>query len=302
MQFENLTPFKAPLPDILDVVERLRTISGFSETQWLDLLGLSWKEYGMIRAGLRPLPLASLENLARHFDCTLEQIQSGHIDFRSIQNQNDEGFWEMPEQYTKATFGRRRTTITSFEFLERKFGWRLRFETLKRLGMSELALENEFAPVSMRFITDVCSHLATRQFKPRDFYEMGLYSYVGNRKTLLGDAFQQFSTAREVLEHMWIDLLPLYEQNCHYRFLRLTDTEAHLQVTSDPHVAAEMGVVHLGNKHICSLKAGMMASAPCYIGLDEAVVHETACVHSGDDACLFEIHYDDAHKPIPQEA
>lgn len=118
-----------------------------------------------------------------------------------------------------AMHGRSRTTITSFGFLEKRFGWRLRLDTLKHFSMSEIILTDAFAPISMKFITDVCQFLSTeRNLSDADFFDMGLHSYIGNKDSILGNTLSKLPNVKAILEHMWGDLLPLLEQNCHYKF------------------------------------------------------------------------------------
>ena len=277
---------------LVDTIDRLQTISALDELAWLDLLEMSWAQYSRVRSGLRPLPQPALERIADVFHLAPAALSTGEIDFLGLQREFDAKTWEMPEHYAVAMRGRRRTTITSFEYLEEKYGWRLRHDILRHLKMSELALDNEFSPISIRFISDVCEYLYRhREFTEEDFFAMGFYSYFGNSHSLLADVFREFETPRGVTEHMWGQLIALYEENCIYKFDELNEESARLEVRSNPDVAAAMGVKHLGNRHICQLKAGMMASAPLYIGHRPAQVIQSACVHQGDSACLFEIDF-----------
>jgi predicted hydrocarbon binding protein len=272
-----------------EILERLRLVNHFGDQTWQDLLGLNWWDYMMIRSGQKKLPEKSLLRLSDHFDYTPQSLIQGTVDFHNLQVKAEENNWEMPELYTYAAYGRRRTTITSFEYLEKYHGWRLRYDVLKHLNLSESILDDPFAPISMRIITDAFAYLAKRHFKAKDFFAMGMYSFVGNANTILGQHYSQLASPKEIVEHMWSDCLKFYEKNCMYRFLRLDNEGGLLEVLSEPLVAEEMQVSHLGNEHICSLKAGMIASAPMYLGHAQARVVEKCCVHKGADSCIFEI-------------
>ncbi|QDK36369.1 hypothetical protein [Bdellovibrio sp. NC01] len=272
-----------------ETLERLRLTSHLNESDWQDLLGVGWWDYKMIRSGQRKLPETSLIKLSDHFQYDPQSLISGNIDFHDIQIKNEINHWTMPESYSYAAYGRRRTTITTFEYLEKYHGWQLRYDLLKHLNLSESVMRDPFAPISMRIITDAAAYLAQRHFGPKDFFAMGMYSFVGNVNTILGKFYAGLSSPKEILEHMWGDCLKFYEKNCIYRFLRLDDQGGLLEVISEPLVAEEMRVAHLGNEHICQLKAGMMASAPMYLGHSQAQVKEKCCVHKGAPSCIFEI-------------
>ncbi|QLY24085.1 hypothetical protein [Bdellovibrio sp. KM01] len=273
-----------------DTLERIRQVSQFSENQWQELLDLSWWDYTLIRTGQRKLSEHSLIRISDQILYSPEQILFGEVDYHDLQIRADQkSSWALPEPYTYANYGRRRTTITTFEYIERYHGWKLRFDILKHLGLSESVLQDPFATISMRVISDTLTYLAKRRFQAKDFFAMGLYTYVGNATTILGDHYGQMASAREIIEHMWSDCLKFYEKNCRYRFLSLDEQGALLEVTSERDVADEMRVKHLGNEHVCHLKAGMMASAPLYLGQAQARVVEKCCAHKGAQACVFEI-------------
>lgn len=273
----------------METLERLRVISHIDNTHWQDLLQLTWWDYLLVQSGKKKLPENSLMRLSDHFSTDPLEFLKGDFDYHDLQIRYESKKWVLPEGYSFANYGRRRTTITTFEYIEKYHGWRLRYEILKHLNLSEAVLTDPFAPISMKIITDVLSYLAQRHFTSQDFFAMGMHSYVGNTETILGNYYGDLESSQQIIEHMWGDCLNFYEKNCRYRFLKLTESGAVLEVRSDPDVAAEMNTTHLGSEHICSLKAGMMASAPLYIGEAPAKVVERCCVHKGAEACVFEI-------------
>lgn len=285
-----------------DILERLRLVNHFEDHTWQDVLGVNWWDYTMIRSGQKKLSEKSLLRLSDELDFAPQSLLQGTVNFHDLQVKAEEKIWEMPELYSYATYGRRRTTITSFEYLEKYHGWRLRYDVLRHLNLSEAVLDDPFAPISMRIITDAFAYLAKRQFKAKDFFAMGMYSFVGNVNTLMGQFYSQLASPKEIVEHMWSDCLKFYEKNCVYKFLRLDMEGGLLEVTSEPLVAEEMKVRHLGNEHICSLKAGMIASAPMYLGHAQAHVVEKCCVHKGAKSCIFEITFAPAPKEVSPDA
>lgn len=281
-----------------DILERLRLVNNFTDENWLDILKLTWADYALIKAGSKNIPKKSILNLAECLDETPQSLINGSVNFKSMQIRSESKNWQIPRQYSYGRHGRSRTTITTFDYLERYHGWRLRYDILKAFDLNESMLTDPFSSISMRLITDVTSHLAKRQFNSGDFFKMGMYSFNGNVETKLGQFYSRLNTPREVLEHMWSECLKFYESNCIYNFLKLNNDEAVLEVLSDPFVAEELGVRHLGNQNICDLKAGIIASAPLYIGYPTAAVTQKSCVHKGDSACVYSVTFPEASQKI----
>lgn len=282
-------------PALNETLERLRIVSGFENEDWLDLLQINWKDYALIRAGVKNLPEKALSNLSGHFNIDAKKLINRDVDFKIIQIKSDEKAWELPYVYSYATHGRSRTTITSFDYLEKFHGWRVRYDVLKHLGLSESILTNPFDQISMKVITDAFAYMAKRQFRAADFYTMGMYTYVGNANTILAEHYAKLKNPQEILEHMIGQCLQFYEKNCIYRFIKFDQQQAVVEVMSDPRVADEMNVRHLGNEHICCLKAGWLASVPLYLGQQPLKVVHTSCVHKGDPTCRFEITFPPAN-------
>src|SRR3989344_7006319 len=151
-------------PLISDTFERLRITVGMNSQEWFDILQLSWSDYQNIKLG-GVIPSERLtERIAKHFNLNTEDLLSGRIDYKALALRSAASPLVMPEAYSKAAYGRRRTSITSIDFLEKYASWRLRLDALRKLSVSENMLQDPFAPISMRFITDLCDYLHQRQF------------------------------------------------------------------------------------------------------------------------------------------
>lgn len=281
---------KLQLPALADRLERLRVTGRVSHQEWFDLLGVPWLEYLHFRSGQRALPDSALDKVAARFSLPIHHLVTGQIDFSQIETRLA-GDLRLPEIYTKAAHGRRRTSITSVEYLEKRHGWRLRLDAVRKLGVNEGVLRDPFAPISMKFITDLCEGLRRRQFGHEDFVAMGAYGYDGNKNTVVGRMFSQMRSPAELYEFFFGESLKLFEQNCSYTITRMDQDGLTLEVLSDPHVAAEAGVRHLGSASVCSLKVGFIGALTRYLGLGTAEMHETCCVHKGDEVCRFELKF-----------
>ncbi|MBX2986964.1 MAG: hypothetical protein KF802_03615 [Bdellovibrionaceae bacterium] len=267
----------------IDRVERLRSVSDLSEAEWLDLLGMSWHGYRRFMAGTRTLPGKSYERMARYFRLDEQSLVEGKVDFKELIR--DFSRQRMPEEFLVGAHGRSRTTITSLEYLEGQFGWRLKDDLLRRFGVGAAALQDAFAPISIRLITQICDHLHKRLFREQDFFAMGAYSYEGNRHSVVAQSLRDVESLEELYTRFFNEVIWLFERNCHYHYEQLSPRQGLLTSKTIPDVAQALEVRHVGSEQICHLKAGMWASLPAYIGLPMAKVTRLSCEHRGDDAC-----------------
>lgn len=280
---------------LTETLERLRANSNLSSTEWFDLVGINFSDYLEIRMMARALPQKSIENLSQYFKLQPEQITSGNIDFKALALQMESNK-DLPVVYARAAFGRQRTSITSLDFLENYGGWRLRHDAIKKLGVPESALLDPFAPISMKFITDLCSYLALRQFQNHEFYYMGAFAFVSNSSSVIGKILSEMPNSAAAYDFFFNECLKLFEQNCTYKITKMGENELIVDYVTNADVAAESGVRHLGNHHVCQLKAGFIATIPRYLGLPAAQMTKTSCVHNGDAVCTLHIDISDANK------
>lgn len=292
---------KLTSPSLPDTLERLRLTANMSSHEWFDVLQVSWVDYQQIKLG-RSVPSEKLtERAAGHFNLNAVDVLAGHIDYTSLALSLEAHDHVMPDVYSKAAFGRMRTSITSVDFLEKYVGWRLRLDVIRKLSVSERLLLDPFAPISMKFITDLCDYLHQRQFQKADFFAMGAFSYEGNKNSLVAQLFLKFQFVDEAYEFFFNDCMKIFEQNCTYTITQISKTTLTLEYLTNPDVAAESGVRHLGSAHICQVKCGIFANIPRYLGLPAAKIKEVSCVHCGDDVCRLELDFSEANKIQPSQ-
>lgn len=286
---KNEKPF-----NFIETIERLQLTSGINEEEWLDILRCTWRSYFNFRSGLEKLPLSSIESLANYLHVEVSDLIRGNLDFNDIALRN-KSFQEIPDYYMVAAYGRLRTTITSLEFLEKKFGWRLKNDILRHFSISETILKDAFAPVSIRLITDICQYLHMRRFCASDFFNMGAYSFEGNKGSIVGHLYSEMSDFREAFDAFATSIMPMFEHNCTYTFKMRDALTGLVDVKSNPDIAATLDVNALGSPHICQLKAGIWASLTSYFGISLPRVTHTLCEHKGDHVCRFVFDFSGCH-------
>lgn len=276
---------------LLETFERIRLTTDVDQSTWHEVMQMPAKDYFNLRTGKTPITEKVVERVSDHFELNITDLLKGRIDFTQLALKYADENHELPEVYSKAAFGRKRTSITSMNFLEKYIGWRIRLDAMKNLGVNEKDLQDPFSPISMKFITDLCSYLHTRQFSDRDLISMGAFSYEGNKNSVVAQLYSDLSTATEAYEFFFNDCMKLFEQNCFYKITQSHATGMTVNYITNPHVAAESGVAHLGNEHVCQLKIGIISNITCYIGLPASQIQKIACVHKGDSVCTLDITY-----------
>lgn len=278
-----------------ETFERLRLTSNIETPEWLDLLQMTWQDYQNVKVNKQEAPETAIQRLAEYFKLKYENVETGNIDYKSLAMKHNDSSTEMTDFYSKAAYGRKRTSITSIDFVERFAGWRLRLDAIKNLNVSESFLTDPFAPISMQFITDLCAYLNKRQFSKNDFYAMGAYAYEGNKNSVIEKLFAEMPGPKEAYEFLFNECLKLFEQNCTYTITNISDNDLTVEYVTNANVAADCSIRHLGNTHVCQLKMGFMAGIPRYLGLPVASIKEVSCVHCGDSVCRLDIDFSKAN-------
>src|SRR5690606_17404329 len=98
------------------------------------------KEYRCFQMGIWDLPTTALNRIADFFDLNPQSLLKEDPDFNALASRFQTKPKELPEEFLVGAHGRRRTTITSLEFIEKRYGWRLRHDILNHFQVDESAL------------------------------------------------------------------------------------------------------------------------------------------------------------------
>lgn len=258
---------------------------------WRSIVELTDRELTEIKALRVDVSPKTLERVAAHFGVSEESILSGGIDFHEIAVRmgTRQG---LPERYQKGAFSRRRTPITSLEFVEKIAGWRTRRRVLRHFRTGEAQFTDPMGLISHRFISDFCLYLRSNEgFGSEHYFQIGTYSLAGNQNTLISETFSRLSGPSELYEKLFTEMMKFFEYNCCYKLLESTPDSCVVDAIPYQDVLEAMGVKLLGNPSVCDLKTGMLASMTGYLGLPYARVEHTHCAHRGDSVCRYRIIY-----------
>ena len=276
----------------LALVERTRLNLQIPSEKWTDILKMTNEEYVNVLKGRKALPLPSLSRLAAHLNLTLENFMDGRIDFPALVAKYVHAAFDLPEQYLKSAFSRRRTVINFLRYLESTRGPLFRDQTLKYFQLSEKHFYvQETKPVNLTLIVELYRYAKRYGFSDLDFHNLGIHALKTNQKTQLADEFRKFKNPIELYENVFGPLAQHYENNCDYLIQSLSSIRCVVEARSKPAVSEEFKVKHLGSLETCTYRGGVLSSILGHIYRPFAKVTETKCVHRGDDICIYELEF-----------
>jgi hypothetical protein len=287
---------------IRENLERLRSCAemdqGKAESKnWYSLLELSGPQLERINSYVDDIPTSALERVAAEFKIDPQALLGESIDFREIAIRHSRGH-QLPGRFMIGAFGRRRATIGALDFLEKKSGWRTRRDVFRHFKVNEAMFSNSMDPISMRFMTDVCTYLVKAHgYTKNDLYQLGTNIQANNRGTIVGNVFSSCRGPDEIYERFFGDMMKFFELNCEYFIVKVDNERCVIDVLSRSEVAEALRVKHLGNVETCAFKAGIFSSLTGFLGMPFAGIRELSCVHRGDASCRYELNYPRSSKP-----
>ncbi len=282
-------------------LENLRLALGLSHSEWAEHLHMTQGGYEKSVILGPKVSLATMFRLSETFHFSLDKFWKNELDYRALmanhlaQNdtENSSQVYLIPEKYQVAPFSRTRTGKVMFDFLESKAGTGLVLMVFRHFQMNPRLFDNLDGWINNIFFTDMFNFLEEMIPVSRNFYYlMGRQSTITNCQTDLGKVYRQMKGPKWIYENLFGELMPFYERNSNYQILDLNHDHCIVRTRTKKEIATALRVRHLGSPSICQWKAGVFSAASGYIGLKDAQIRETHCVHRGDPDCVFEINYD----------
>lgn len=264
---------------------------------WKSILELTDREIMKINELKADLPKKSLQRVADHFRISDRALEAGNIDFGEIAIKHSKTS-KLPERYSIGAFGRRRATIASLNYIEKRSGWRARRDVFRRFKLSEAMFASPMETINIGLITDVARYMQRRhQYGAQDLFAMGANLYESDQNSIVAHVLSQYVDPASLYERFFADLMKFFELNCTYTIVEIDDEHCVFDVRSRPDVAEALRVRHLGNHELCFARTGMYACMTKHMGAECAVGRELACVHLGAAACRYEIRYSGMRVP-----
>ena len=165
---------------------------------------------------------------------------------------------------------------------------------LRRLQVRRAAFDDPDASNNVLLGVDLTKEFARQGASHADVYELGFQTSARLKSYLvLAEQVRQCRTITEGLEFRMLELAPkLEDRNCDYSIIRMNSACVVIECFEKQDVLDALRLPRFGDSHVCSLKAGTMASTTTYMGLPPSTVTEVKCVYRGDPSCIFEINFE----------
>lgn len=190
-----------------DVIQLLREVSGVSQTELAQALGLSAQsQISRIEKGKRKLFADELDLVSRFFDVDPGGILTGYIDYSKVAEKFGRSL-PFPQVYQKFPFMRVRSVLPLIQFMENYRGQDYTKTFLRSLGVDRRTLIHQDQPMSVNYYLDFLRHLvAKRILRKSNFSKLSALSLdpiVMGRdfKEVLSQQTTSLSMVRVWLEH-----------------------------------------------------------------------------------------------------
>jgi hypothetical protein len=273
---------------IASTLEKTRHALGAEKKTWAEVLGVSERDYELVRKGAKPVSIAALEAMARYLNVSLEAFSNNEVDTSALAARFRGEKDYLRERYSTGALSRRWSSINILDYIENFFSWQLRALALRHLQVSEAVFGSPDGKISLQFPLDLYDFLHRQGVGDSHFFSIGANSVITYLDSPLGHELRKSREIGELFEIFCAHVGTYLEQNHHYLIERLDNESCVIVCFPTSDVRDALGVNAPGSPRLCSTKAGVMAALPAYLGLTFADVEEITCIHRGDDACRFE--------------
>jgi len=274
----------------LQLLMRIRDVVGASNEEWAEELMLTSRQFGRIVSGRSKLPAHSLIELCEKYNLDPENFFRLKVDLRALYEHSKGNLDYIPEEFTKAAGSNCRTFQMFLESVEDQIGWDARIDSLRKIQIHEKAFSNPHRKVNIRLMSNYLLALkGYYNLKEPDFFRIGQHSYEMHRDLTFGMLMSSQKNVSEAYEKLIWDLSPYMENNNKYKISKMTKNCVQVDCCQNFEISEGLGVEINGSVETCNIRAGILSSAPRYLGMTPSRVLETQCVHRGDAFCRFVI-------------
>lgn len=279
-----------------NTLERLRDSLDLSVREWASMLEVTERAYRSQLSGASRITLEQsvIESLADELEITPEAIMTGDIDFSVVAKRRVGLATALPERFAKSAYSKVRTSSHLLDYIEMHLGWRARSQVLRRFQLNDSIFADLDYEINVLFISELCERLHREGMPLESFYEMGKLSVISNLNGSLSTLFSKEPGPKSLYERCFNELISkYYDRNFDYRLASLGDDRCVVFAKPREQVLDELRLCALGNSATCAARAGTFASLTGYLGLPDAEVIESECIHRGGSHCRYDI---DFHK------
>ena len=286
----------------LNTLLRVQSTLCLSDPDFSNYLEVNPQQFETIKAGMKSIPLLAFAKLAERLNLNLEDLYHGRVDYPSLGVRFRTEPQHLPEKYSAGAGSRFATVINILDYVEEKYGWHKRIETLRHFQMSEDFLSAPERPVNFRFMTHLLTYLDAHVMPETEFFRIGQNTLkILDKSNLLKPSGNPSSvpssipsSIKDAYEFFFKDTIRFIDCNYIYTLEKLTRSSCVVSLKPNPAVSEPMEWKAPGSFGTCIYRAGSLSIVPRYLGKSAAHVLKTKCVHQGETSCEYHLTFSDA--------
>ncbi len=261
----------------------LSALSDIAQVQEADLV--------RVMNGTLELNVLQFSRIAQHFNFSLESFASSRIDLGTLASNLSGNHATIPEQYAIGARSQMRAIRNIANFIRSNHGLAALNVFTRHFQISQTALADPDRPVNAFLVEDSLSLVRSWGHGVDHIVDIGKASTEVARGSVFAKTLALYSNPKLMFEHYIAEHIRLVEGNNIYRISHISDTECIFTSENNPELLDIFSGKSIGGRNRCHYRSGALAAATRYIGLPDAEVTETQCIHLGDRLCEFHVNY-----------
>jgi len=256
------------------------------------MLQLTEREFDKFKKIKKVLPATKVFSLAERLELGFETIATGKIDYQALTQHYFGNKNFLPERYTNAALGRRRTVLCILNYIESMFGWKERLLTLRHFQLNESIFANIDEPINFLFASDICEYLSRYKLDEAAFSQIGIHTFQTINSSKVKKELGETKNISELYEKMCLDFAPKHlEQNFIYDFHKTSATTCVYIAKPNPIMLDMLNLKTVGNPATSILRGSVAASFSTLFDLPPSSVKQISSIYQGDSDIKYEIDF-----------
>lgn len=276
----------------IKLLQTLRDEVELSGAQLARCLNTSPQNLWDIITGQKELSALELVSLSTSLNFSLDALSEGKVDLNIIKNQFHGCGSKVSKKYQIGAFSKKSTISNLVIYVENNFGTPIANGLKLFFQINDSIFQSsEVDRVNYLFFEDAIKFLKSRGMSSSHVRAIGNHMVPFTLGSAFSEKMSSFFSLSELYEVYLSDLLNEVEQNNSYNLVYHNAFKSVLRSSERESALETFKIKNLGNKDRCEFRAGILETAPYYIGHSKANVTHSKCVHDGEDFCEFIIDY-----------
>ena len=273
------------------------TISGIqnclqlSDQDLADGLELTTHDLSKFKREHKALGLRQATNFASGLGLDISSFFKGNVDYKCLaQRYFGNSSNAIPELYLLNAKSKRRTVLSILNYLEKVYGYSKRSQILKNFQLNEAVFLNPDDPIHLNLTLDIAQHLFEINNNESILYNMGTFSILNYKDTIITQDLRDSRTDIESYERMFCDISPRFLEKNYKWEISTADSET-IVLKGHPNEELKFQILMEPEKHHlgCIIRSGFIGGMAKLLGNHSKKVYKTQCVAKGDSCCTYHI-------------